>query len=108
MLRRRRNWLEPLLALAFGMCVTLAARAQSTIKQPGQRPHYYFEAEPHLLAGLFDPPGFGDDTGLGVGFRGSIDMQRTSTKAGESKSESKPAAAASAAQTSGAAAGASR
>jgi cytoskeletal protein CcmA (bactofilin family) len=44
----------------------------------------------------------------GAHFRGSIDMQRTGSKASESKSESKPAAAASAAQTSGAAAGASR
>ena len=43
----------------------------------------------------------------GAHFRGSIDMQRTGSKAGDQKSESKPAAAA-AAQTSGAAAGASR
>jgi cytoskeletal protein CcmA (bactofilin family) len=43
----------------------------------------------------------------GAHFRGSIDMQRTGSKASESKAESKPAAAASA-QTSGAAAGASR
>jgi cytoskeletal protein CcmA (bactofilin family) len=43
----------------------------------------------------------------GAHFRGSIDMQRTGSKASDQKSESKPAAAA-AAQTSGAAAGASR
>ncbi len=50
------------------------ALAQSTIKAPGQRPAYFFEAEPHLLAGLLDPPGFGGGTGLGVGFRGSFEV----------------------------------
>jgi hypothetical protein len=74
MLRRPESWLVALLPLAIGLSATLPVRAQSTIKQPGQRPHYYFEAEPHLLVGLFDPPGFGDDTGLGVGFRGSLDI----------------------------------
>jgi hypothetical protein len=52
------------------------ARAQSTIKQPGARPAYYFEAEPHLLAGLLDPPGFGAGTGLGLGFRGTIELAK--------------------------------
>ena len=62
-----------LLALGgFGLC--RAAHAQSTIKQPGERPHYSFEAEPHLVAGLFDPPGFGGGTGLGAGFRGTIEL----------------------------------
>lgn len=62
-----------LLALgSLGLC--RAAHAQSTIKQPGERPHYFFEAEPHLVAGLFDPPGFGGGTGLGAGFRGTIEL----------------------------------
>jgi hypothetical protein len=51
-----------------------AAHAQSTIKSPGQRPHYFFEAEPHLLAGLLDPPGFGAGTGLGLGLRGTFEV----------------------------------
>jgi hypothetical protein len=51
-----------------------SAWAQSTIKQPGARPAYVFEAEPHLDAGLFDPPGFGGGTGLGAGFRGTIEL----------------------------------
>ena len=51
-----------------------AARAQSTIKSPGQHPHYSFEAEPHVLVGLLDPPGFGAGTGLGVGFRGTFNV----------------------------------
>lgn len=50
------------------------AHAQSTIKAPGQRPRYFFEAEPHLLAGLLDPPGWGAGTGLGVGFRGTFEV----------------------------------
>lgn len=50
------------------------AQAQSTIKAPGQRAQYFFEAEPHLLAGLLDPPGLGAGTGLGVGFRGTFEV----------------------------------
>ncbi len=62
-----------LLALgSVGLCRT--ARAQSTIKQPGERPHYFFEAEPHLDTGLVDPPGFGGGLGLGLGLRGTIEL----------------------------------
>ncbi|HEX2874895.1 MAG TPA: hypothetical protein VHP33_26775 [Polyangiaceae bacterium] len=50
------------------------ARAQSTIKQPRQRTLYSFEAEPHVVAGLADPPGLGAGTGLGVGFRGTVEL----------------------------------
>ncbi len=50
------------------------ASAQSTIKTPGVRPHYIFEAEPHLLLGPFDPPGFGGGSGFGLGFRGTFDI----------------------------------
>jgi hypothetical protein len=52
------------------------AQAQSTIKQPGARPQYHFEAEPHLLAGVFDPPGFGAGTGFGLGFRGTVELAK--------------------------------
>lgn len=58
------------------LSVAPSALAQSTIKQPGARQQYSFEAEPHLLAGLFDPPGFGGGTGWGVGFRGSVELMR--------------------------------
>jgi hypothetical protein len=51
-----------------------AALGQSTIKQPGARAHYLFEAEPHLSLGLFDPPGWGAGTGVGFGFRGSVEL----------------------------------
>jgi hypothetical protein len=53
-----------------------SAFGQSTIKQPGARQAYAFEAEPHLNAGLFDPPGFGGGTGLGIGFRGTFELVR--------------------------------
>jgi hypothetical protein len=43
-----------------------AARAEGIIKNPGDHPHYAFEAEPHLA---FDP--YGND-GIGPGFRGTF------------------------------------
>jgi len=45
---------------------------RSIIKNPGQHPQYSFEAEPHLILGLWGVPGPGDGTGLGAGFRGSV------------------------------------
>ena len=72
-----RTLLRTFLALAlllgsFGVCGS--AQAQSTIKQPGARTNYVFEAEPHLDVGLVDPPGFGGGTGWGVGFRGTVQL----------------------------------
>jgi hypothetical protein len=61
------------LALAC-LVLPLAANAQSIIRQPSQHPRYYFEAEPHLAFGLLDPPGFGGGTGLGFGFRGTVQL----------------------------------
>jgi hypothetical protein len=61
-------------ALVLGLTSSAIAHAQSTIKQPGQRSQYSFEAEPHVVAGLVDPPGFGAGTGLGVGFRGTVEL----------------------------------
>ena len=65
------------LAVALGAAVAAwagSALGQSTIKAPGQRPRYVFEAEPHVLAGLLDPPGLGGGTGLGLGFRGAFEI----------------------------------
>lgn len=65
------------LGLSAGLLTALVAggaAAQSTIKHPGERPAYTFEAEPHLNLGLFDPPGFGSGTGVGVGFRGTVEL----------------------------------
>lgn len=72
-----RDWLRRALGLAALALATLVAQpasAQSTIKQPGNRPGYVFEAEPHLDLGLFNPPGLGAGTGLGAGFRGTIEI----------------------------------
>lgn len=67
------------LALGVATALTLFswtsdALAQSTIRSPGARPRYSFEAEPHLLFGAFDPPGFGTGSGVGLGFRGTLDI----------------------------------
>jgi hypothetical protein len=53
------------------------ARADTLIiKNPGDHPRYVFEAEPHLVLGLIDPPGYASGTGFGLGFRGSIPLVR--------------------------------
>lgn len=72
--QRAWRWATAGLSCLAITCATSGALAQSTIKQPGARQAYYFEAEPHLLAGLFDPPGFGGGTGWGLGFRGSVEI----------------------------------
>jgi hypothetical protein len=65
-----------LLGLAFWACaLSVAAPAGADtliIRSPGDHSRYRFEAEPHLLLGLINPPGVGSGTGLGVGFRGTI------------------------------------
>lgn len=71
----RISYFRALLGLMLGLCLSPSvAQAQSTIKHPGQRPHYSFEAEPHLLLGPFDPPGWPRGDGLGVGFRGTVEL----------------------------------
>lgn len=74
MARRLWPWFwGALLALAC-WCWPQPASAQSIIKRPGEHPNYYFEAEPHLQLGLFDPPGYGGGTGFGFGFRGTVEI----------------------------------
>jgi hypothetical protein len=46
------------------------------IKNPGDHPRYVFEAEPHLVLGFIEPPGYANGTGFGLGFRGSIPLVR--------------------------------
>lgn len=72
----KRSVLLPLgaLALLAAFVVPANALAQSTIKRPGDRPAYVFEAEPHLLFAPFDAPGFGESPGYGAGFRGTIEL----------------------------------
>jgi hypothetical protein len=61
-----------LAALSVSSFAYSAKAEPMVIKSPGQHPQYSFEAEPHLLLGLWGVPGPGGGTGLGVGFRGSI------------------------------------
>ena len=63
-----------LACLALPLLLAQSAHAQSTIKRPGDRVGYVFEAEPHLNAGLLDPPGFGAGNGWGFGFRGTVEI----------------------------------
>jgi hypothetical protein len=74
MSHKRLRFLPVLLLCLCALALSRPAHAQSTIKRPGARQAYVFEAEPHLNAGLFDPPGFGGGTGLGLGFRGTIEL----------------------------------
>jgi len=68
------------LVAGFSLASSLSgtALAQSTIKNPGDRPHYTVELEPHLVLGPFDPPGPGpgSDGGYGLGLRASFEIVR--------------------------------
>jgi hypothetical protein len=57
----------PLIMLHEGEC---RAQERSIIKQPGDHPHYIFEAEPHGVLGWGDP--FFPYGTPGVGFRGTF------------------------------------
>jgi hypothetical protein len=64
--------LGPALALS-ALLVTGRAHADTLIiRHPGDHSRYAFEAEPHLLLGLIDPPGVASGSGFGVGFRGTV------------------------------------
>ena len=61
--------------LALAWCgVASRAHAQSTIKEPGRRPHYAFELEPHLILTPFDAPDVPANGGYGLGARGTIEI----------------------------------
>jgi hypothetical protein len=67
-----------LLAIAALAALTRSstAGAQLTIQQPGQRPLYRLELEPHLDLGFDDPPGPGTGWGYGVGGRATFEILR--------------------------------
>src|SRR5450432_3423818 len=77
-----RSWPLPrfqalLLGLSCGVSALVnaqCAHAQATIKQPGQRPAYRVELEPHLLVTPFDSPDAPSDGGYGVGMRATIEL----------------------------------
>ncbi len=67
--------LKSLYAVAItALLWTSHAEAQSTIKNPGQKPRYSWEVEPHLLLAPFDPPGWGLGEGLGTGVRATVEL----------------------------------
>lgn len=70
----KRSVLVALSSLSWlaATAIPAPASAQSTIRQPGNRTRYHFEAEPHLLLGPLNPPGVGSDSGYGAGFRGTL------------------------------------
>jgi hypothetical protein len=74
--RSRSSISGGVLALAAGLATlafsTNAAADTLIIRHPGDHSRYAFEAEPHALLGLFNPPGEGRGTGLGLGFRGTV------------------------------------
>jgi hypothetical protein len=72
MTNRKLAVLGPL-SLLGALAVSSPAHADTLIIQhPGDHPRYVFEAEPHLVVGVIDPPGYASGSGLGAGFRGSI------------------------------------
>jgi hypothetical protein len=73
-LRRARALLLTLSSVSVSLLVAARAHAQSTIREPGQRPHYVFELEPHLLVTPFDAPDYPSDGGYGIGVRGTIEI----------------------------------
>lgn len=69
--------LLPLVAAVAAAAWAEPARADTlVIKNPGDHPRYVFEAEPHLVLGFIEPPGYASGTGFGLGFRGSIPIVR--------------------------------
>lgn len=61
-----------LIVLGVGLVTSPSWADRSIIKMPGNHPKYTFEAEPHLLLGLWGVPGPGNEMGFGAGFRGSV------------------------------------
>jgi hypothetical protein len=63
-------------ACALATWATAASASADTliINRPGYHPRYSFEAEPHLLVGFIDPPGAAHGNGVGVGFRGTVQI----------------------------------
>ncbi len=55
-----------LLGSALALTPGRAAAEEATGRDPGRHPHYFFEAEPHALLGLFEPEAYG------LGFRGTF------------------------------------
>jgi len=68
--------LRSVLAFAFavsGWSFAGSAHADTlVIRHAGDHSRYSFEAEPHLLLGIINPPGTARGEGVGAGFRGTV------------------------------------
>ncbi|HEX3854729.1 MAG TPA: hypothetical protein VHW01_27395, partial [Polyangiaceae bacterium] len=66
------RFLGPALAIC-ALSVTGHAHADTlVIRNAGDHSRHSFEAEPHLLLGVIDPPGAASGSGFGAGFRGTV------------------------------------
>jgi hypothetical protein len=63
-----------LAAAALATIVPAPARADDTIKRPGDHPQYSVELEPHILLGWASNYYYGSDDGFGLGGRVSINL----------------------------------
>jgi hypothetical protein len=72
--QKLRAFLVAVSCAVASFCVAHSARAQSTLKEPGQRPHYSFELEPHVIVTPFDAPDYSSNGGYGLGVRGTIEI----------------------------------
>jgi hypothetical protein len=69
------NRMSALLATAsVGTLAPITARADDTIKHPGDHPQYSVEPEPHVLIGWASNYYYGSDDGFGLGGRVSINL----------------------------------
>lgn len=58
-----------------GVLLTLPVAADTlTIRRPGAHPNYHLEAEPHVVFGALPAPGPARNAGLGLGFRGAVEL----------------------------------
>jgi hypothetical protein len=73
MAKSNRSWLL-VGTVALGALLPAVARADDTIKRPGDHPHYSVELEPHLLVGWDSNYYYGSGSGFGVGGRVSINV----------------------------------
>lgn len=70
------TWCAVLTLVMLELGVSTARADTLIISHPGDHPRYSFEAEPHLVLGFIEPPGYATGTGFGVGFRGTVPIVR--------------------------------
>jgi hypothetical protein len=68
--------LSALVSLLLALTAASSASAQGIARHFTDQPSYRLELEPHLVAGVADPPGPGVDQGAGLGVRGAVTVSR--------------------------------